>query len=109
LYLQSDVLIVPSRAEGFGIVFAEAAAYGLPSLSYETTGITTSVKNGESGILLKTNESGDSFAKCIARWYSNPTEYDVLTTLSRKHFENTVNWPTAISRFLTEIEDCINR
>lgn len=108
LFKQCDLLILPSVAEGFGIVFAEAAAYGLPSLAYNTTGVATAVRNGESGILLELGQSATAFADVIESWFKNPSMYDDLVLLSRRHFEKTVNWKTAVSRLLSEIEKILS-
>ena len=37
----ADLLILPTRFEAFGIVFCEAAAYGLPVLATRTGGVPT--------------------------------------------------------------------
>lgn len=38
--------------EGFGLVYLEAAAFGLPSIAYPTGGVAAAVQNGETGYLL---------------------------------------------------------
>lgn len=54
---RSAVLCVPSRAaangdrEGFGMVFLEAAARGLPAVSYASGGVPEAVLDGETGLL----------------------------------------------------------
>jgi phosphatidylinositol alpha-1,6-mannosyltransferase len=40
------------RVEGFGIVFLEAAAFGVPSISTRSGGIPEAVADGESGLLV---------------------------------------------------------
>jgi glycosyltransferase involved in cell wall biosynthesis len=55
LYNRSDVFILPSLVESFGLVFAEAMACGLPIIGARTGGILDLVKN-ENGILV---EPGD--------------------------------------------------
>ena len=54
---RSRLLCVPSRradngdAEGFGMVFAEAAARGLPSVSYRSGGVPEAIHHGTTGLL----------------------------------------------------------
>jgi glycosyltransferase involved in cell wall biosynthesis len=105
LYRNCDVLIVPSRAEGYGVVFAEAAAYGLPSLAYDTTGVATAVRHRHSGILLERNADASDFVSVILDWYCDPSSYDALCAGARAHFENFTNWDRAAKAILGEISE----
>jgi glycosyltransferase involved in cell wall biosynthesis len=42
---------VPSHSEGFGLVFLEAQACGIPVVSYRTGGVPEAVADGETGLL----------------------------------------------------------
>lgn len=46
----------PDRVEGFGLVFLEAAAQGLPSVSNDTHAIGEVVANGRTGVLADPND-----------------------------------------------------
>ncbi len=105
LYEGSDALVVPSQAEGFGIVFAEAAAFGLPSLAYRTMGVETSVRDGESGVLLPRGSSAADFADVIAGWIEKPARYEGLVAGARRFFESTVNWEVSASRLVRAVLD----
>lgn len=52
----TDVLILPSRREGFGMVIAEAAAMRKPAVAYRSRGTEEAILNGRTGILV---ENGD--------------------------------------------------
>src|SRR6185437_1267256 len=48
----SDIYIMPSSGEGFGIVFIEAMYYGLPVIAGNKDGSTDALLNGELGQLV---------------------------------------------------------
>lgn len=105
LYRDSDLLLVPTRAEGFGIVFVEAAAHGLPSLSYDSgTGVNNAIRHGESGVLLPLDSDAAAFADEIRSWYLDPARYDRLVTGARDFYQTVANWPTAIEHLVRAIE-----
>jgi phosphatidyl-myo-inositol dimannoside synthase len=58
-YLLADVFIMPSKGEGFGIVFLEAMACGLPVIAGNKDGSTDAVKNGELGILVDPDNTNE--------------------------------------------------
>lgn len=51
-YLLADVFIMPSKKEGFGIVFIEAMACGLKVIAGNKDGSVDALKNGELGDLI---------------------------------------------------------
>ena len=68
LYKRSDIFILPSIAEGFGISYMEAASFGLPSLGFKTMGVTTAVRMDKSGVLIELNDNPDKFIEIIINW-----------------------------------------
>jgi glycosyltransferase involved in cell wall biosynthesis len=103
LYAESDALIVPSIAEGFGITYVEAAAHGLPSMGYETIGVSTAVKDGISGILLPLGAPAAAFANVVLSWLTDPGSYDDLVEGARRYYEQVVNWTTAVEQLVSEV------
>lgn len=51
-FLLADAYIMPSRHEGFGIVFIEAMFYGLPVIAGNKDGSVDALRNGEFGSLV---------------------------------------------------------
>lgn len=52
----SDIFVSTSQHEGFGLVFLEAMAFGLPIVCYDHGGQTDFLTNGETGALLPLND-----------------------------------------------------
>jgi glycosyltransferase involved in cell wall biosynthesis len=92
LYAAAHFLFVPTRRECYGIVFCEAAAYGVPVLSTDTGGVSGIVRHGENGYLLPPEASGADYAKVLAELYASPARYRALREASRAAFEERLNW-----------------
>ncbi len=52
----SDAFVTASQHEGFGLVFLEAMAFGLPVLCYDRGGQTDFLVTGETGHVVKLND-----------------------------------------------------
>jgi glycosyltransferase involved in cell wall biosynthesis len=52
----SDIFVSASQHEGFGLVFLEAMAFGLPVVCYDRGGQTDFLKTGETGAVIKLND-----------------------------------------------------
>jgi glycosyltransferase involved in cell wall biosynthesis len=72
LYRQADVFIMPTYFEGFGWVFIEAMAAGLPAIATGINAIPEMVKDGETGFLIQPGDRRDLAAK-IRVLMENPT------------------------------------
>lgn len=91
LYRNSDIFLLPTRAECAGIVFAEASAFGLPCFTYDTGGIGNYVKNGVNGYRLPEGSSSVDFALKIKECVSD----NILQSLMRgcwEMYEKKLNW-----------------
>lgn len=55
-YLLADVFILPSRKEGFGIVFIEAMACGVPVIGGNQDGTVDALQQGELGYLVNPDD-----------------------------------------------------
>jgi glycosyltransferase involved in cell wall biosynthesis len=92
LYLQSDLFILPTRTECYGIVFCEANAFALPVIGTETGGVSEIVRNGVNGFLLPQSATGQEYALRIKHVISDRAAYLQLRHNSRLQFEQRLNW-----------------
>jgi glycosyltransferase involved in cell wall biosynthesis len=58
LYQHCSLFVMPSKKEGFGIVFLEAMAYGKPVIGGAHGGAPSVVKDGETGLLVESSDVG---------------------------------------------------
>ena len=58
LYRRTDVFVMPSLVEGFGMVLLEAMSYGVPCIGTKTGGITEIVQDRKNGMLIKPMDTG---------------------------------------------------
>ncbi len=61
-YKLADLFIMPSKKEGFGIVFIEAMACGLPVIAGNKDGSVDALKNGELGMLINPENQQEMIA-----------------------------------------------
>jgi glycosyltransferase involved in cell wall biosynthesis len=88
----ADFLLLPTRAEAAGLVFSEASAYGVPSISTHTGGVPTYVQEGVNGYTLPLTETGGAYAQKIASLFTDKAHYEALRHSSRQRFETELNW-----------------
>jgi len=88
----SDFLLLPTRAECAGIVFCEASAFGVPSITTNTGGVSTNVQDGINGFALPTEATAADYAEKIAELFFDDAAYRQLSKNSRKKFEEELNW-----------------
>ncbi|HEV2551855.1 MAG TPA: glycosyltransferase family 4 protein [Stellaceae bacterium] len=69
LYRATDLFVMPSTGEGFGIAFLEALASGTPALGLNVAGAADALGDGELGTLV----SEDELAVAIDRLLSAPS------------------------------------
>jgi phosphatidyl-myo-inositol dimannoside synthase len=74
-FQMSDLFIMPSQGEGFGIVFIEAMVCGLPVIAGNKDGSVDALQNGELGILIDPL-SKEEIANAVLTHYKNKNQYN---------------------------------
>lgn len=91
----SHFLIVPSRAECFGLVFAEASSFGLPSLAADVGGIPSDVRDGINGRLFPLTARGEVYADEVVSLMEDPARYREMALDAFAEYETRLNWQVA--------------
>jgi len=73
-YMKADILFLPSRKEGFGTVFIEAMAHGLPVVAKKLPGVTDYIFNNGYTTLID-SEDPYEYAKAILRLVGDSEYY----------------------------------
>ncbi|MFD0765450.1 glycosyltransferase family 4 protein [Mucilaginibacter lutimaris] len=82
-FLTADLFVLPSKKEGFGIVFIEALACGLPVICGNADGSIDAIRNGELGTAINT-EDQQELENTIIKHLTEP-----LTLKKRVHLKET--------------------
>jgi glycosyltransferase involved in cell wall biosynthesis len=92
-FSEAHFLIVPSRAECFGLVFAEASAHGVPSLSDATGGIPTVVNHGVNGFCPPPGPNlVYELARHVEETIADRDKYRALALSSYEDYASRLNW-----------------
>jgi glycogen(starch) synthase len=92
LYKNANLLIHPALYEAAGIVPAEAAAFGTPTITNDVGGLGTTVSHLESGIVLPARSHADEYVSAIRQLVQDPQEYYQMCRRARKRFERELTW-----------------
>jgi glycosyltransferase involved in cell wall biosynthesis len=92
LFEEADYLLVPTRSECYGMVFCEASAHGVPSISTDTGGVSGAISEGRNGRLLPETARGEEYARVIAGIEADDEYYSELSQSSRHEYEARINW-----------------
>ena len=91
-FSKSHFFVLPTRAEAFGLVFAEACAYSLPIMATHTGGVSTCVEDGVNGFLFDLAENGENYASKISTLWNDKQLYYEFCNNSKKKYDQLLNW-----------------
>jgi glycosyltransferase involved in cell wall biosynthesis len=97
-YRAADVLVVPSRAETYGMVITEALAHGLPVVASETGGTPEAVgraAGGEVPGLLVPPGDAPALARALQTWLDEPGLRDRARLAARDRRDTLPTWTDA--------------
>ena len=88
---QMDVVCIPSKREGFGVVALEAQACGVPVICSNVGGLPETIINGKTGFLV-TPKNPYAVVKKLLFLYKNPAIRKKMGREARKFVAEYYNW-----------------
>jgi len=95
LFRESHFFIMPSKAECYGMVYAEASSFGLPSLAADAGGVSTVIQLDKNGRLFSANDAPEKYAEYIQKLISSSREYERLSLSAFQEYVERLNWTVA--------------
>jgi glycosyltransferase involved in cell wall biosynthesis len=102
LYRAADLFVLASRFESYGMAYAEAVAYGLPTIG-TTAGAIPDTLPGESAILVKPDDT-EALADALRRLIADSNERQKLSSAARAAAVHLPTWRNSAVSFAGAIE-----
>lgn len=77
-FLQSSVLLLPSRWEGMPMIGLEALEMGCPIIAYDIDAMGPIISNGSNGVIVKENQDVNTYAQAMLKIAENQTLRDQM-------------------------------
>ena len=91
-FREAHFFLLPTIADTYGIVFSEAQAFGLPSITYSVGGTASAIVHSETGLLFGLGTPADEIAEEILRHVDSPELYRNLSINCRRRYQRSANW-----------------
>lgn len=108
LLSEAHFLILPSLAECYGLVFAEASSFGLPSVATKTGGIPTAIQDGKNGRTFCLDEMPEKYCDFIEKLMFSKKDYRRLAFSCFQEYSDRLNWYSAGSKVSELIREFCN-
>jgi len=101
-----DLMVMPSRAESFGVAALEAAAVGLPVVASNVGGLPEIIDNGRTGILVAP-ENPEALAHGILKLVENVELREKMGGAARRRVEEKYLWDENLEEMMLLYERLI--
>jgi len=103
----AHVLAVPSRYEGFGIVYLEGMSFGLPAIASRAGGATDIVSPGETGLLVDP-DTPSAVARALTTLDADRDRLAEMGRAARRHYDQHPDWATTTARVRRLLRETIS-
>ena len=111
MFREADLIVMPSRSEGFGLVALEAISAGVPVLVSSESGMAKALKEVEGGmtVVVDSDEPGDWARKIEELFEVKPEERHARAMHLREKYGEIYSWAKECKRFEQMIHGLIQR
>jgi glycosyltransferase involved in cell wall biosynthesis len=99
---QADLFVLPSRFEGYGMVFAEALAVGLPIVAARA-GAVPDVVPAQAGVLVPPDDA-PALAAALRTLLTNPRQRQAMQLAAQQAAAQLPSWEVTASGILKALE-----
>ena len=111
MFLEADLVALPSRTEGFGLVALEAISAGVPVLVTSKSGIAKGLEKVKGGHLavVKSGNREEWLQKITQLSMQNPEERCDGAVRLREEYRKIYSWDTQCAKFKKIVQDLTDR
>ena len=107
LFLRSHFLVVPTQAECYGLVFAEAHAFGLPPVSCAVQAVPSIILDGETGLVEPRRAEASAYIARLMPLIADRAAYRRMAHAAQARYLELLNWESFVASALDDIEACL--
>ncbi len=104
-YSQMELVVVPSRFEGFGLTAIEAMNHGIPVVASAVDGLKEVIVDGSSGVMFESEDS-DALSKAIVDLIENDVKRNSLAEAGKKRVEEHFSY-TIYQQKISELYEAV--
>lgn len=109
LFEQATFFVLPTIADCTPVVFAEAAAYGLPVITTTTGGCPSVVMDKVTGFCIDIDQFEQEASEIMIKLLSDEKAYERISLNAYYHYCNNLNWNEISKKILTSLEPFIEK
>lgn len=106
IFAGSDLFVLPSYSENFGMAVLEAMSYGLPVIISNRVGIHKNIANAQAGIVVDID--ADQLAKAILDLLDNPNICKQMSENGKRLVKERFGWEKIASEMAASLENILD-
>ncbi len=107
VWRENQVLVVPSTYEGFGIVYLEGMAFGLPAVGTTAGAAGEIITPGENGLLVPPEDPA-ALAEALAGLARDPLRLRQMSLAARRRYAQFPTWEQTAAQIRKYIEQMVS-